>query len=900
MSGPRWLLSLLGAALVILPVGAAPASAAADTWTVSGPLSAGRHGPTATVRYDRTAGTVTLGVTRDRATVLEPSPLGIVTAQADLSTGLHPIGRSERRVLDRYTTTVGKRTTRTVSATETRFRFAGAGGARLDILVRVSRDGVAYRYALPRSYGNVLREASAYDVPAASAAWLATYSVYYENPFNQTTAAGAAAGEFMHPALFETPGGYLLITESDVDGHYAGARLAHDAGSSRYQVKLADPAVQVTGALTTPWRTMVVGGLDTVSTSTLADDLAPPSKIRDTSWIKPGKAFWSWLAGGREAGESLPIQKSYVDFAAAHGWPYVVVDAGWYFDPNWELDPTWEQTSWLPDLVKYAERRNVKIMNWVHFTDLDTPEEQDRRLKLFASWGIVGLKIDFMDSDAQARFQWYDQILPKLAANHLMVNFHGSTLPHGIYRTWPNVVTMEGVWGAEHSANLSIQHVTALPFTRNVVGSMDYTPMAWHRANRPTSDAHELALSVIFESGVQNLAGRVADYDARPEAERYLDQVPTVWDETRLLAGRPAESAVFARRSGERWFVGAGYAGAAHTASVPLNIGSGRWLVDIVRDGPTGLVREQRTVRGGAALTVDVAANGGFAAIACRWRPGLKTCDKPVSAVPGTDVTVSPATVDVPPSTSFTVSGTFTNRASGTLRDVSLAPRVPAGWTVRGATGAADRLRPGQSVGGTWVVSVPDSIAPGYLSVPIVAQFRTNRGGKVLEDQQTIRVHSWKPLPAGWTYLSDLPFTTVTNGLGPVEKDTTNGQAAAGDGRGIAMRRAAYGKGLGMFAPAEVSFSLAGRCTAFASDVGLDDEASLDIARTKLGGTVAFSVLGDGVTRAESGTVDTHTPAKPLTADLTGVQTLTLKVGDGGDGTVNDRASWADARVHCS
>ncbi len=146
--------------------------------------------------------------------------------------------------------------------------------------------------------------------------------------------------------------------------------------------------------------------------------------------------------------------------------------------------------------------------------------------------------------------------------------------------------------GGEKSSNLTTSHLTALPFTRNVPGSMDYTPMAWHRPNRPTSDAHELALSVLFESGQQNYAGRVDGYTARPQAERYLDQVPTVWDETRLLAGRPADHAVFARRSGERWFLGGGYSGAPRVAPVPLDLPRGRWLVELVGDGPSGLVRD--------------------------------------------------------------------------------------------------------------------------------------------------------------------------------------------------------------------------------------------------------------------------------------------------------------------
>jgi hypothetical protein len=356
---------------------------------------------------------------------------------------------------------------------------------------------------------------------------------------------------------------------------------------------------------------------------------------------------------------------------------------------------------------------------------------------------------------------------------------------------------------------------------------------------------------------------------------------------------------VLARRSGDRWFIGAGYAGAARTASVPLALGGGRWLVEVVHDGPTARVRDQRVLAGGDALTVDVPANGGFAAIACRWHPGITTCDRPVDVVRNTTVTVDPATAELTPGATFTVTGRLTLDDRQPVADVTLAPRVPAGWAVTGAPVTARRLRTGQSIEGTWTLTAPAAPPVGYLDVPVVARFRERDGGPFFEDQQPVRVHSWRPLPAGWSYLSDLPFAQSSNGLGPVERDTTNGTDAAGDGRGIAIRRVPYGKGLGMFAPAEVTFALDGRCTRFVADVGLDDEASLDIARTRAGGTIGFTVLGDGATLADTGTVGTRDPARTLTVDVTGVRTLTLRVTDTGDGNQNDRASWADARVRC-
>ncbi|MFF0394913.1 glycoside hydrolase family 97 catalytic domain-containing protein [Streptomyces sp. NPDC005248] len=590
-----------------------------------------RDGPTAELRLDPASGALDLSVSRAGETVLAPSPVGIVTERADLSTGLSFLGRSDRTVREHYRTAAGKARNRTVHMREARFRFRTGAGARLDVVVRASADGVAYRYDLPGDTGDVLREASAFTLPEDSSAWLGDYRKDNENLFNAYTAAGAPAGEYMMQALFRTGNSYALVAESDLTGSYSGARLAHDAGSSTYRVKLWDAQVQTAGALTTPWRAVVTGDLATVTESTFTDDLAPASKVRDTSWIKPGRALWTWLAGGRPAGQSLEMQKGYVDYAAARHWPYTVVDAGWYFDPaQWDVtDPDWQTHSWIPELVRYGRERGVGIQVWIHHRDLDTAEERAQWLPTLEKWGVKGVKIDFMDSEAQETFQWYDRILPETAAHHLLVNFHGSTIPKGIQRTWPHVMSLEGVNGEEKKTNTA-QHLTTLPFTRNVIGSMDFTPGAFQRPNRPNagSDASELGLSVLYESGIQNLAGTPESYEARPEARHFLEQLPDAWDSTRLLAGEPGSSAVLGRRSGDRWFIGGVYAGAAHTAEVPLRIGSGRWLVETVTDGPAGPVRTARAVRGGDTLSVDVVSDGGFAAVACRWSPGRTSCDR--------------------------------------------------------------------------------------------------------------------------------------------------------------------------------------------------------------------------------------------------------------------------------
>ncbi|MGW7408633.1 glycoside hydrolase family 97 catalytic domain-containing protein [Streptomyces sp. NPDC054833] len=591
-------------------------------------VSAAAHAPRARVSLDDTTGALSLSVSRGGRTVIEPSPVGIVTERCDLSQGLHFLHRKDRLVSERYRTKSGKRLERRVLMNESRLSFATAAGARLDLVVRAAADGVAYRYVLPAGYGDVLGETSAFNLPPDASAWLGAYRVDNEGQFARYTAATAPTGEYSDQALFATDGSYILLAESDLTGTYSGARLAHDQGTGTYRIKLADDRIHADGPLATPWRAMVTGDLATVTRSTFTDDLAPASKVADASWVRPGTVLWTWLAGGRAAGQSLAAQKAYVDYAAARHWPYEAVDAGWYFKTDaWDTtDPDWQTNSWMPQLVDYARAKGVGIIVWIHQRDLDTPEERSQWLPTLERWGVKGVKIDFMNSEAQPMLQWYDAILAETAAHHLMVDFHGSTVPKGIQRTWPHVMTVEGVDGEEKRTNTA-GHLTTLPFTRNVIGSMDFTPGGFQRVGlRPNSDAAEVGLTVAYESGLQMFAGTPESYDTRPLARDFLDQVPAAWDDTRLLAGHPGEDAVLARRSGDRWFLGGVYAGVAHSADVPLSIGRGRWLVETVRDGAEGLVQERQVLRGGDTFSVDVVANGGFAGIACPWRPGVTTC----------------------------------------------------------------------------------------------------------------------------------------------------------------------------------------------------------------------------------------------------------------------------------
>ncbi|SEF23391.1 Glycosyl-hydrolase 97 C-terminal, oligomerisation [Amycolatopsis pretoriensis] len=574
-------------------VTSAPAGAA-GRWTVS------LTGAVTAVVARTGAGGLTFAVTRDGTTVLAPAPVGLRTRAADLTRDLRFLRRVDRVVDEHYTMTTGKRLRRHARAAETTLSFLGTFGTRLDVVVRAAADGAAYRYVLPAG-GTVTGEASAFTLPATAPAWLLPYSPNYEKVRVETTAGGAPAGDYGFPSLFATRDGYTLLTESDVDGRYSGARLVHEAGTTDYGIKLADAAVTGRGPFATPWRVAITGDLATVTESTLVDDLASPSELDDTSWVRPGKVAWSWLSE-HDSPRDPVRQKQFADFAARHGWPYLLVDEGW-------------DASWAPDVIRYARARGVEVLLWFRWDDLDTPAERARWLPLVKSWGVAGIKVDFMDSDTRARLGFYDDIARATARQKLMLNFHGATVPRGFQRTWPHVLSFEAVRGAEQLKTRASTN-TMFPFTRNVVGSMDYTPTAFVVSDRDTTDAHEVATFFVYESGWQHGADKPENYEARPEALRTLDELPTVWDETRLLSGRPGRAAVFARRSGDRWFVGGIFAGPATTVTEPLDfLGPGHWVADTLRDGPSGLLRETSTVTAGERLHVPIAENGGFVTI---------------------------------------------------------------------------------------------------------------------------------------------------------------------------------------------------------------------------------------------------------------------------------------------
>jgi hypothetical protein len=601
-----------GLALVLsaatLHVTSAPA-AAATTWTVSGPSA---DSPTAALVTLNDNGTLSFAVSSQGRTVLSPSAIGIETSAADLTRGLAFTGRADRTVTEAYAMPTGKQRNRSTVYHETTLSFTGTGGARLDVVVRASNAGAAYRYVLPGSGSvTVRRDASSWTVPTSSNAWLLPAHPEDQGYPVQTTAGAAPSGTFRVPALFEVGGVFALVAEADLDGRYAAASLTHSSGSGTYGT-LLDGAVTTSLPLATPWRTAAVGGLAAITQSTIVDDLSAPSRIGNPAWVRPDTVTWSWLTE-HASPSSESRQRQYIDFAATNGWGYVLIDEGW-------------QESWTPGVVAYARSKGVQVILWFNSAGLWTAAQRETWLPRIKAWGVAGIKVDFSYEFTQPTLQWYDAILARTADLQLMINFHGSATPRGLQRTWPHVMTAEAVHGAEQY--LRAAKNTMLPFHRNVIASMDYTPVVFSPYNRDTTAAHELATAIVFESGWQHLGDNPESYSARPEALRILNQLPTVWDETRLLGGRPGQDAYFARRNAGKWYLGGISAQSARTFTTPLTfLGGGQWLLETVRDGADAtLVRQTSVVSNASTLSVAMLERGGFASVVCPYTAGLTTC----------------------------------------------------------------------------------------------------------------------------------------------------------------------------------------------------------------------------------------------------------------------------------
>jgi alpha-glucosidase len=630
--------------LALFVMAGLPQLAVAQQWSVASP-----DGRTSIVVTRDDDGHLTWRATRGGATVVESSPMGVRRADQAFADGLvFSAASGARTINERYTMPHGKRRDHQVRGRERTLIFANPAGRRLEILLRAHDDGVAFRYRFPERDAapkTVVEELTGFRVPVNARAWLMPqqavhrYGPAYED-FYEEVAAGTPAPRpdgWAFPALFRTPSGHwLLAHESALDGTYCGSHLAQQAMGNVYRITFPDPgegagvgAVQPTSTLpwTLPWRLVVIGdSAANILESDLVLDLSPPSRLKDASWVRPGRASWSWWSASNSP-KHAPQLNAFIDMGAEMTWEYALVDA------NWNV----METGRIDDVIAHAKDKGVGLLFWYnsggpHNDVTEAPRDRMHRRETrraeFAKlreWGIKGVKVDFWHSDKQDRIQQYRDILEDAADFQMLVNFHGSTIPRGWSREFPHLVTMEAVFGAEQYkfreayAKRAAWHNTVLPFTRNVVGPMDYTPVTFtdHTFPRKTTNGHELALALVFESGIQHFADSVEAYRGLPAAAKaFLKAVPAAWDETRALVADPGRAVVVARRSGPTWYVGGLNGGdESQSAKVGLDfLPAGTWTATIIRDGDGDrtFADETRHVSVRDAIDVVMRGRGGF------------------------------------------------------------------------------------------------------------------------------------------------------------------------------------------------------------------------------------------------------------------------------------------------
>lgn len=431
------------------------------------------------------------------------------------------------------------------------------------LVFMVADDGVAFKKVSREKVNYNGEEETTIDFSTASNYWIMKWSDGAEGffPKNQEVKLD---DRWSIPALFEFPNDvFALIHEADVQHDQAACSLYSTSDKGVYRI-VTDKNEQF--AKSSTWKTVMVGSLADVVESTLVTDVSTPCKLQDTSWIQPGLAAWVYWAYNHGSND-YEIIKKYTDMAVALKLPYVLIDAEWDEMKNGKT---------VEDAVKYAVDNGIKPMIWYNSSvgwingapgpkfRLNKPEDREKEFAWCEKIGVTGVKIDFFSGENNMNMAYCIDLLECAAKHHLQVNFHGATVPRGWQRTYPNLVSTEGVYGAEWYNNVptftkrAAAHNATLPFTRNVVGSMDYTPCAFTDSQHPhiTTHAHELALTALYESGIQHLADRPESFLAQPKAVKdYLSNLPTAWDETRLLAGYPAEYVVMARRSGDTWYI---------------------------------------------------------------------------------------------------------------------------------------------------------------------------------------------------------------------------------------------------------------------------------------------------------------------------------------------------------
>lgn len=539
------------------------------------------------------------------------------------------------------------------------------------LIFRAYNDGVAYRFFSTKKDGIVIADEQAnFNFKTDHKGWVPytrdpregdKFQTPFEIIYDQTNISQfridslailpllVDLGNQKKALLMETdledyPGMYLNLNKQTKQGFVGvfpksplNERVGGYENLNYWVSKRADFIAKTSKAREFPWRVVFISKNDKeLADNDMVQRLAAPSRIADTSWIKPGKVAWDWWNNWNishvdfRAGINTQTYKYYIDFASEYGVEYVVLDEGWYkgrdiLTSSDEID--------LKTILDYAKSKNVGIILWSAWHDLDIVKE--KAFAKYAAMGVKGFKVDFFDRDDQKSMRsCYD--IAQLAAQHkMLLDYHGMK-PSGIQKTWPNVVNFEGVKGMENVKwahdNMPPYDVT-LPFIRMMAGPMDYTPGAMRNATKenfqpsnsmPMSQGtrvHQMAMYVVFEAPLQMLCDNPTAYRKEAECTRFMVKVPTVTDRTVVLDAKVSEYIVTARSKNDNWYVGALTNWDARTLTVDLSfLPEGKYKAEIFSDGinadrdATDFKREEKILTNKDKIVINLATAGGWAA----------------------------------------------------------------------------------------------------------------------------------------------------------------------------------------------------------------------------------------------------------------------------------------------
>jgi len=506
-----------------------------------------------------------------------------------------------------------------------------ASQTEYSLRLRVFDDGVALQYLVPgKKKRKIIGEKTSWSFPPGCQIWWQDDIEFYEGQYRGSPLPRLPLGTRMGPpSTVELPdgAGYALISEADLVGYSGMSLVLSDINTLQAQFPWDRKGWLYSGTLTTPWRvTILTSDLESLVNSDICTNLCPPppSNLEMAEWISPGKAVWHWWSSG---GPPLGQQHNWIDRTAQLGFKYYLIDDGWR---NWEAVGN-DKWACLKDVIAYGKEKNVKILVWVQYKELRNRQKRLDFLQKIKGTGAAGLKIDFIPGESKKTINWYEDTLKDLAEFQLLANFHGCNKPTGRQRSWPHELTREGIRGHEYqmerlNRSLSPAHNAILPFTRFVVGYADYTPTAFNPEElRGFTWAHELAQAVVFLSPITHFADNPEFYIANP-AEAILKTVPTVWDETKVLPpSKIGQTAVFARRTGQNWFIGVLNGVEAHNITLDLSfLGEGSFSSFEFYDNatnPAAFVTKEENVTSDKTLNIPLNSAGGFVAMLIRRPP---------------------------------------------------------------------------------------------------------------------------------------------------------------------------------------------------------------------------------------------------------------------------------------